>query len=412
MNLPQNWSLVTLDNIALPEKGAIRRGPFGGSIKKEIFVSDGYKVYEQQNAIEADFSIGHYFIDERKYKEMEGFSIQPDDLIISCAGTIGRVAIVPKTARPGIINQALMRIRPNTSVVMPQYLKWFLESPIAQRSIFSQSAGTALKNLAAISEIKKSSLPLPPLEEQRRIAAILDRADAVRRKRQEAIRLTEELLRSAFLTIVGSEHPDYQRWPKVSLAELALPIRSAMRTGPFGSTLRHSEFVEEGIAVLGIDNAVQNRFVWGERRFITPEKYQDLKQYTVKPGDVIITIMGTTGRSAVIPQDIPTTITTKHLATITLDQAKALPEYVSNAIHREPHVLRQIALKNRGAIMEGLNLGIIKELKVHLPPMHQQILYDKVIHQVRAEQEMLEQATSDTNCLFNSLLQRAFQGEL
>lgn len=203
MNLPKSWSLVPLETIALPEKGAIRRGPFGGSLKKDIFVESGFKVYEQQNAISNNFQLGHYFIDEEKYREMEGFSVKPKDLIISCAGTIGRIAIAPNDAKPGVINQALMRIRPNTEIVSCRYLKWLLESPKYQRDIFGKSAGSALKNLAAISEIKKCEIPLPPLEEQQRIAAILDKADAVRRKRKEAISLTEELLRSTFLEMFG-----------------------------------------------------------------------------------------------------------------------------------------------------------------------------------------------------------------
>ena len=158
MNLPKTWSLVALGDIAAHEKGAIRRGPFGGSLKKEIFVESGFKVYEQQNAIKDDFQIGNYFIDEDKFREMEGFNVKPHDLIISCAGTIGKVAIVPCEALPGVINQALMRIRPNPEIILCRYLKWLLESPKYQRDIFGKSAGSALKNLAAISEIKKCKI--------------------------------------------------------------------------------------------------------------------------------------------------------------------------------------------------------------------------------------------------------------
>jgi len=148
---------------------------------------------------------------------MEGFNVKPHDLIISCAGTIGKVAIVPYEALPGVINQALMRIRPNPEIILCRYLKWLLESPKYQRDIFGKSAGSALKNLAAISEIKKCKIPLPPLEEQRRIAAILDKADGVRRKRKEAIRLTEELLRSTFLEMFGDPVTNPKGWEIVKL---------------------------------------------------------------------------------------------------------------------------------------------------------------------------------------------------
>ena len=90
-----------------------------------------------------------------------------------------------------------------------------------------------------------------------------------------------------------------------------------------------------------------------ERRFITEEKYQKFKRYTVKPGDVIITIMGTTGRAAVVPEDIPLAISTKHLAVITVDRTRVDPEFLAQAFHSDPKVLGQIAAANRGAPDDG-----------------------------------------------------------
>lgn len=283
MNLPNTWSLAALGDIAAPEKGAIRRGIFGGSLKKEIFVESGFKVYEQQNAIKDDFQIGNYFIDEDKFREMEGFNVKPNDLIISCAGTIGKVAIVPYEALPRVINQALMRIRPNTDIILCRYLKWLLKSPKYQRDIFGKSAGSALKNLAAISEIKKCKIPLPPLEEQRRIVTILDKADGVRRKRKEAIRLTEELLRSTFLEMFGDPVTNPKGWRKISLGEL---LAEPLQNGAYFPKERYVE-APDGVEMVHMSDAFYNFVERGQlkRVQVTSEEFE---KYKLIPNDVLI----------------------------------------------------------------------------------------------------------------------------
>ncbi|MBK6938733.1 MAG: restriction endonuclease subunit S [Planctomycetes bacterium] len=298
------------------------------------------------------------------------------------------------------------------AIADPRYLRHFLTSDGFHRQLMNTVAGVGGSLLRARpSQVAEIQVSLPESSEQRRIADILDKADAIRRKRKEAIALTEELLRSAFLERVGPAARDYPTWPVRTIESLAAKVPNAMRTGPFGSDLRHSEFVDDGIAVLGIDNAVQNRFAWGERRFITREKYDDLRRYTVRPGDVIVTIMGTTGRSAVVPDDIPTAITTKHLATITLDRKQAEPEFVSQALFRHPEVLQQITAANRGAIMSGLNLGLIKALRIPVPPIERQREFARVTLRVRAVTARMTTDTA-TEDLFNTLVARAFSGKL
>src|SRR5690606_18543905 len=86
------------------------RGPFGGALKKEIFVKEGYAVYEQSHAIYSDFSSFRYRIDEEKYSELKRFSVRSGDLIMSCSGTMGKFATIPKNYEDGIINQALLKL--------------------------------------------------------------------------------------------------------------------------------------------------------------------------------------------------------------------------------------------------------------------------------------------------------------
>ena len=288
----------------------------------------------------------------------------------------------------------------------------FLYYALISRGLDDTITGSAQPQITR-ETLKRVSVLLPStISEQQRIAAILDKADGIRRKRNEAIALTEELLRSAFLEMVGPQATRYSRWPIQKIEELAADTPNSMRTGPFGSDLRHSEFVDEGVAVLGIDNAVQNKFAWGERRFITNDKYENLKRYTVYPDDVIITIMGTVGRSAVVPSDVPTAITSKHLATITLNRELVEPEFLSQAIHRHPEVLAQIERANRGAIMNGLNLGLIRSLELRVPPKDIQSQFTTWVSRVRSMEDCMSRAVMETDALFASLVHDAFRGEL
>ena len=310
-----------------------------------------------------------------------------------------------------IISPVYPTFRPRQGVD-PRYVAHLLGSSFMRAEFDAVSFGSVpRRRRASVADFLAMTAPLPLLPEQRRIATLLDSADAIRRKRQQAINLVADLIQSLYLALVGPGSREHNRWPMVRVEQLADPKPGSIRTGPFGSALRHSEFVEEGIAVLGIDNAVQNRFAWFERRFIRPEKYAAMTRYTVRPGDVIITIMGTTGRSAVVPDDVPVTISTKHLATITVDRTRVHPEFLSNAIHRDPQVVGQLQARNRGAIMSGLNLGLIRSLEVRLPPVGAQERFAAAVNRVRALEARLSSSCDQADDLFRSLLQRAFSGE-
>lgn len=273
--------------------------------------------------------------------------------------------------------------------------------------------GAGLKHISK-KYIQNIEIPIFDIDKQNKIVAILDKASVLVQKRQKTIDLLDELLRAQFLVMFGSKNPDFEKWEEIEIQEFTKKQKGAMRTGPFGSSLKHDEFTEAGdVAVLGIDNVVNNEFRWEKRRFITKDRYEEsFKQYTVFPRDVIITIMGTVGRSAVIPNDIPLSINTKHLACITLDEAKCNPYYLAYSIHSNPFIAFQMKARNRGAIMEGLNLGIIKTLKLKNAPINLQNRFEQLYSSITAKQNLLKLSAGKIEDLFNALLQRAFSGKL
>lgn len=185
----------------------------------------------------------------------------------------------------------------NKEKLLVRYLYYFLDKYV--ETLREQSIGGVIKYIK-LGNLTEAHIPLPPLDKQRKIVAVLDKVSDLIAKRRQQLDKLDLLIKSRFVEIFYNTTGN-ANWPIVTMAD----ISTDMRTGPFGSALHHDEFVETGIFVLGIDNAVENRFSYNRMRYITEEKYEQLKRYTVRPGDVIITIMGTVGRSAVIPDNIP-----------------------------------------------------------------------------------------------------------
>ena len=163
--MPKGWAWCKLDDLAFYKKG-----PFGSSLTKAMFVSKGddtYKVYEQKNAIQKDCTLGTYYISKEKYESLSGFAIQPFDIIISCAGTIGETYVLPRNIQKGIINQALMLIRLYYRDIEQFYLLYF--DFILKEEAKNSSKGTAIKNIPPFDVLKNFYIPIPPLKEQIRI---------------------------------------------------------------------------------------------------------------------------------------------------------------------------------------------------------------------------------------------------
>jgi type I restriction enzyme S subunit len=322
----------------------------------------------------------------------------------------GKIAQARLSRRYGFGSTEFHVVRPRGDRADARYLVHFLRQDRIRKQGESRMTGSAGQRRVPEHFLAGLTVPLPPLPEQRRIAEILDKADALRAKRRAAIAQLDTLTQSIFLDMFGD--PATQGWRTITIGGIAADSDGAIRTGPFGSQLLHGEFTDDGIAVLGIDNVVENEFRWGQRRFVSEAKYRQLFRYTVHPGDVLITIMGTCGRCAIVPDDIPKAINTKHLCCITLDHTKCLPSFLHAYFLGHPIARRYLAQKAKGAIMEGLNMGIIKEMPIPLVPIEFQQEFGKRLKQVSALKVAHRRSEAAVEGLFASLQHRAFQGDL
>lgn len=330
--------------------------------------------------------------------------VQPGTVLIAMYGSIGKLGVAGVEL---CTSQAIAFASPNEGRLLARYLYHFLLW--SRPGLTALGRGGTQMNIGQ-QDLKRMQIPLPPIEEQRRIAAILDHADSLGALSRAALHTATGVRASLLRALI--DDPSAEKWPVVRVEDVAVQSKSSIRTGPFGSQLLHSEFVDHGVAVLGIDNAVANEFRWGAARFITPEKYQSLQRYTVRAGDVIVTIMGTCGRCAVVPDDIPLAINTKHLCCITLDQDKCLPEFLHASILGQ-HVSREALDRwTKGAIMDGLNMGYIKNMPMVLPPIALQREFVEELRAVSAERYALQQRAAHLDTLFASLQSRAFSGRL
>lgn len=215
--IPDTWKWSKWIDIVSKEKHSFKRGPFGGALKKEIFVESGYKVYEQCNPINDNCDLGNYYITKDKYEELFSFRVKAFDLLISCSGvTLGRITQVPEKYKEGIINQALLKVTLNTEKISNDYFIKYFRSRTFQTYLFENAQGSAQPNIKGVKELKELPVPLPHLEEQKeivkRVEALFKKADEIEERYKKAKayvdKLTQSILAKAFRGELVPQNPN------------------------------------------------------------------------------------------------------------------------------------------------------------------------------------------------------------
>lgn len=340
-------------------------------------------------------------VDENSHKIPESCRARNGDILMALSGaTTGKIGVVRANLEGALVNQRIAIIR-SPEPTTQQYIQYVFTGHLLE-CLLKRAWGAAQANLSP-KALRELEIPIPPLEEQRRIAAILDKADAVRRKRQEAIALTEDLLRSAFLEMFGDPVTNPKRWEVVELQQVCHRVTDGTHQPPKWAT--------EGIPFLFVSNIVNGEIDFNVSKYINDKSWASLTaRCPIEVNDILYTTVGSYGNAALVCTKKQFCFQ-RHIAHIKPNPDKIHPEFLLGLMQSEG-VKKQADRQVRGVAQKTLNLRELKKFQIAVPPriyQEQYVAFRKKIGSCRNNQQ---NCFKTQDALFNSLLQRAFRGEL
>jgi type I restriction enzyme, S subunit len=355
---------------------------------------------------EIDWSGVSKWVDEQTY-EANTARCRPDrgDVLYTAVGSFG-VAVPVETDRRFMFQRHIAHIKPDLRRVHTRFLAYFLNSP-AVKAMAERVAKGGAQRTVTLGDLKNFRIPLPPITEQHRIAGILDKADAIRRKRKEAIALAEELLRSAFLEMFGDPVTNPKRWPATPLGQLAEAASGVTK----GKRYDGQKLVT--LPYMRVANVQDGHLVLDEVKTIAVSE-DDGRRYTLQHGDVLLTEGGDPdklGRGAVWRAEVPNCIHQNHIFRVRPSRALRA-EYLSAIIGSERGKRYFLRAAKQTTGIATINMSQLKAFPVLVPPLSLQDQYVDLISKISTARGHQERKYAVSDELFASLAARAFSGEL
>jgi type I restriction enzyme S subunit len=370
------------------------------------FVSEGVPFLraEDVTGTAVDPKAVAYYISAETNKILSRSRIQPGDLLITIAGTLGRIGYVPMNAPPLNCNQAVAFVRLNPQVIDLSYASFACQGQIADLLTLRKIGTIGNLNLEQVRQFK---IPLPPLCEQKRIAKLLNRSDRLHRARRYSLELTDTFLPSAFLELFGDPAENPRNFDRVQVEDLFSDSRDGAKCGPFGSALKKHEYVATGIPVWTMNNVRANEFVEDGCLYITPKKFEELSAYDSQNGDILISRAGTVGRMAIVRTRHPRSVIHSNIIRLSLNDAKILPIFfVVLMTWFAPRVAR--LKRGQEDAYSFMSTGSLGELQIPLPPFSLQQKFAALAERVERLRTVQRESLRQAEHLFASLLHRAF----
>lgn len=342
----------------------------------------------------------------------KGIVKQNDILIVKDGATTGKVSFVNERFpfKEASINEHIFRLEINSDYAFPPYIFRFLHSPRGQQQILRDFRGATVGGISRkFADIVK--VPLPSINEQKRIAAILNKADAIRHKREKAIQLADEFLRSVFLDMFGDPVTNPKGWPMHRLYDEINYIKNGWSPKCLDREAAQGEW-----GVLKLSAVTSCQYLENENKALPPEA-EPREDIEVSSGDLLFTRKNTyelVGACALVEKTrsnlmLSDTIFCFHLK----ERSNVISEYLWGLL-THPGKRKQVQSFASGSAgsMPNISKERLLKLKIEVPPLNAQIKYKETLNAVKKLKERQSKTLYIEITMFNSLTQLAFRGEL
>jgi type I restriction enzyme S subunit len=305
---------------------------------------------------------------------------------------------------------ALKRIKANLKRYKASVLKAAVEGKLTEEWRKENCRGEAVPRPKIVNGKNKATHRIAPTESG---ADLLKRILAERRKKWEKVHPGKKYKEPAAPDT--SNLPELPKgWVWVNIEQLAEAIPNAIKAGPFGSSLKKSFYVPKGYKIYGQEQVLRDDPYYGDY-YIDEERFRNLSSCSVKPGDILISLVGTIGRVLILPDDIEPGIINPRLVKLSLD-SRLMDAKFFKAYLQSPYVKYLFSLISHGGTMDILNLTILKEIPIPLPPLNEQNIIVEELERISSIEKELESA-GETNLkraerLRQSILKKAFSGRI
>lgn len=331
-----------------------------------------------------------------------------DILIAASSGSIsivGKAALIEKDMNAGF-GAFCKVLRPKTNLVNELYFKFYFETPNYKNTIRELAQGANINNLKS-EHFDNLQIPLPPLATQQKIAAILDAADELRQKDKALVAKYDELTQALFLDMFGDPVTNPKGWEKLALMNFC-EFENGDRSSnyPSGNDIKSS-----GKLFLSSGDIKKGRFIVKDSKFISDSKYISLKRGKCYRNDILMTLRGNgTGKTAIFDCEYEEGFINAQMVIIRPNE-KCEPNYLVLQLNH-PVVFNNLIKLNTGSAQPQLSAQSVKEFEVFLPPIKLQNQFAERVKAIEEQKNIAQASALKSEELFNSLLQKAFNGEL